>query len=135
MLELQNISFSVDLPEGKKDILKNVNLTIGDGFTITALASQCVYEEDSFGNDYDTDASFPSVLNPSKAEAELENGRIPEGGLTIAGGDISATVPEDVKLEDGAQKPEECTYGKSITDPCLGWGKTEKLIYDLAEVL
>jgi Fe-S cluster assembly ATP-binding protein len=33
MLELQNISFSVDLPEGKKDILKNVNLTIGDGFT------------------------------------------------------------------------------------------------------
>ena len=38
-------------------------------------------------------------------------------------------------IEDGAQKPEECTYGKSITDPCLGWEKTEKLIYDLADVL
>jgi len=38
-------------------------------------------------------------------------------------------------LEDGAQKPEECTFGKSITDPCLGWEKTEKLIYDLADVL
>ena len=38
-------------------------------------------------------------------------------------------------IEDGAQKPEECTYGKSITDPCLGWVKTEKLIYDLAELL
>ena len=36
-------------------------------------------------------------------------------------------------IEDGAQKPEECVYGKSITDPCLGWEKTEKLIYDLAE--
>jgi 3-deoxy-7-phosphoheptulonate synthase len=24
-------------------------------------------------------------------------------------------------------------YGKSITDPCLGWADTEKLIYDLAE--
>lgn len=38
-------------------------------------------------------------------------------------------------IEDGAQKPNECTYGKSITDPCLGWEKTEKLIYDLADVL
>ena len=38
-------------------------------------------------------------------------------------------------IEDGAQKPEECVYGKSITDPCLGWEKTEKLILDLADVL
>ena len=38
-------------------------------------------------------------------------------------------------IEDGAQKAEEGIYGKSITDPCLGWEKTEKLIYDLAEVL
>lgn len=38
-------------------------------------------------------------------------------------------------IEDGAQKPEEGIYGKSITDPCLGWEKTEKLIYDLADVL
>ena len=33
MLQLKNISFSVDTPEGKKEILKNVNLTIEDGFT------------------------------------------------------------------------------------------------------
>lgn len=38
-------------------------------------------------------------------------------------------------IEDGSQKPEEGIYGKSITDPCLGWEKTEKLIYDLADVL
>ena len=38
-------------------------------------------------------------------------------------------------IEDGSQKPEECVYGKSITDPCLGWEKTEKLIYELAELL
>ena len=35
-------------------------------------------------------------------------------------------------IEDGAQGAGECTYGKSITDPCLGWEKTERLIYDLA---
>ena len=36
-------------------------------------------------------------------------------------------------IEDGAQKIGEGTYGKSITDPCLGWEKSEKLIYDIAE--
>ena len=38
-------------------------------------------------------------------------------------------------IEDGAQKPEENVYGKSITDPCLGWEKTERLIMDLADIL
>ena len=38
-------------------------------------------------------------------------------------------------IEDGAQKPEEGIYGKSITDPCLGWEKTERLIMDLADIL
>jgi len=38
-------------------------------------------------------------------------------------------------IEDGAQKPGESVYGKSITDPCLGWEKTERLIYELAEKL
>lgn len=36
-------------------------------------------------------------------------------------------------IEDGAQKIGEGCYGKSITDPCLGWEKTEKLIYNIAE--
>ncbi len=39
-------------------------------------------------------------------------------------------------IEDGAQKiGADEIYGKSITDPCLGWEKTERLIYDIAEVL
>ena len=38
-------------------------------------------------------------------------------------------------LEDGAQKVCDNVYGKSITDPCLGWEKTERLIYDLADLL
>lgn len=38
-------------------------------------------------------------------------------------------------IEDGCQKIGENVYGKSITDPCLGWDKTEKLIYDIAEAL
>ena len=38
-------------------------------------------------------------------------------------------------LEDGAQGVHEHVFGKSITDPCLGWEKTEQLIFDLAEKL
>ena len=38
-------------------------------------------------------------------------------------------------LEDGAQKIGEGIFGKSITDPCLGWEKSEKLILDIAELL
>lgn len=38
-------------------------------------------------------------------------------------------------IEDGCQKIGEHIYGKSITDPCLGWEKTEKLIYQIAEEL
>ena len=38
-------------------------------------------------------------------------------------------------IEDGAQKVEEGVYGKSITDPCLGWEKSERLILDIADQL
>ena len=38
-------------------------------------------------------------------------------------------------IEDGSQKIEDGIYGKSITDPCLGWEKTEKLIFDIYDLL
>ena len=39
-------------------------------------------------------------------------------------------------IEDGCQTiSDHDVYGKSITDPCLGWEKTERLIYELADVL
>ena len=37
-------------------------------------------------------------------------------------------------IEDGAQSLGGCVYGKSITDPCLGWEKTERLIYEIADL-
>lgn len=38
-------------------------------------------------------------------------------------------------LEDGAQKVSEGVFGKSITDPCIGWEKTENLIFDIADLV
>jgi 3-deoxy-7-phosphoheptulonate synthase len=38
-------------------------------------------------------------------------------------------------IEEGSQKVTDNVYGKSITDPCLGWKDSEKLIRDLAELV
>ncbi len=37
-------------------------------------------------------------------------------------------------IEEGCQKIGEGVYGKSITDPCLGWEDSRRLIYDIAEM-
>lgn len=37
-------------------------------------------------------------------------------------------------IEEGAQKISDHIYGKSITDPCLGWEDSKRLIYDIAEM-
>lgn len=38
-------------------------------------------------------------------------------------------------LEDGCQPVRGKIYGKSITDPCLGWAKTKELIYNIYQKL
>lgn len=38
-------------------------------------------------------------------------------------------------LVEGCQKVQEGIYGKSITDPCLGWEDTENLLYHIANVV
>lgn len=68
-----------------------------------------------------------------------EQGRIAEEVMRYCG--KNKTIDRFVKglmiesyLEDGAQMIGEAVYGKSITDPCLGWKNTEKLIMQLAEM-
>ena len=38
-------------------------------------------------------------------------------------------------LEPGCQKIGEGVYGKSITDPCIGWDETVRLVQDIAELV
>ena len=38
-------------------------------------------------------------------------------------------------IEPGCQKVGDGVYGKSITDPCLGWDESEKLLYEIAELV
>ena len=36
---------------------------------------------------------------------------------------------------DGKQNPGDGVYGQSITDPCLGWEKSEELVKEIADIL
>ena len=62
------------------------------------------------------------VLNSTKKSADI--------GALVKGFMIESY------LEDGSQKISNCeVFGKSITDPCLGWDKTESLIFKIADAL
>jgi len=94
----------------------------------------------------DAYAAKPEIVNPAcivdtnhsnSGKKYLEQIRIAKDVLH------SCRVSEDIRklvkglmiesyIEDGAQKIGEGIYGKSITDPCLGWAKTKELILDLA---
>jgi 3-deoxy-7-phosphoheptulonate synthase len=47
----------------------------------------------------------------------------------------SADVKIESYIEPGNQKVGEGVYGKSITDACLGWNESEKLLLDMADLV
>ncbi len=49
--------------------------------------------------------------------------------------DLVKGVMIESYLEPGCQKVSEHCYGKSITDPCLGWEDSERLLYEIADSL
>ena len=98
---------------------------------------------------YEEYAKKPDLVNPAvivdtnhsnSGKKHLEQARIAKEVLHSCryNKDIRGIVKGfmiESYIEDGAQKIGECVYGKSITDPCLGWEKSERLIYDLAELV
>ena len=50
-------------------------------------------------------------------------------------GELVKGVMIESYIEEGCQKIGEGIYGKSITDPCLGWNDTERLILEIAELV
>ncbi|MBE6688788.1 MAG: hypothetical protein E7588_05870 [Ruminococcaceae bacterium] len=78
------------------------NQSIGSGFSITAIASQSSYEEDSFGIDYDLGDTFDELIRPASGSVTVvpDNGKVPSGGAVIDAGTASATIPEGVVMAD-----------------------------------
>ena len=95
-----------------------------------------VYNEEKFANP----AVIVDTNHANSGKKYLEQIRISKEVLHSC--KMSPDVKKLVKglmiesyIEDGACKAEERIYGKSITDPCLGWEKTEKLLLEMADTL
>lgn len=72
-------------------------------FSITAVATQAMHEQDSFGSDYDANAKFPPVLRGTSVSAPVENNNgVVAQPVTLAGNGLSVYVPAGVALKDGA---------------------------------
>ncbi len=85
----------------------------------------------------------PAVIvdcnHSNSGKKHLEQGRIAKEVLHSARecdvvGKLVKGLMIESYIEDGAQKSGDHIYGCSITDPCLGWEKTERLIYELADL-
>lgn len=72
-------------------------------------------------NPYAQPRIIKEVLNSMKLSPEIRN--LVKGFMV------------ESYIEDGCQKVGGNVYGQSITDPCLGWDKTEKMIYEIAEII
>ncbi len=82
-------------------------LSIGDGFSVTLVATQYGYEQDQFGNSYDTGATWPNPVGIGKNSATVpvtqNNGvNAAEVSVESSNGKVGATIPAGVKLADGA---------------------------------
>ena len=128
--------------------------TIGDGFTIKALATQASYEKDSFDELYDNNAELPESLKGDSATGTVtsENGVVTQP-LTLKGKGVTAYVPAGVLLEDGVTQLElTVTPLKSTTSDItvvnnevlipvdvhiegISQNNTTPIIIDLGEVL
>lgn len=93
-----------------------------------------------YENEIDNPAAIVDVNHANSGKQYLEQIRIAEDVIHSrnSNNDIKKLVKGimiESYIEDGNQPIGGHIYGKSITDPCLGWEKTEKLIYKLADTI
>ena len=82
------------------------NESVGNGFSVAALATQAPFEKDGFGDDYDKDATFPELILPTRLEipvAAVNN--VVTADTTVSDGGVSVTLPAGFKLADGVDAP------------------------------
>lgn len=83
------------------------NENIGDGFYITARATQIDFEEDDFDNYYDKDLKFPEpeISDDISTPTEVDEANVVKESIVLENGsDISAVVPAGVILKDGVKE-------------------------------
>ena len=107
-------------------------LSIGGSFDIRILATQWTGESDSFDDQYDKDATYPSIVDKLKLTADITGKVDADGRLTeevklydrYSG--VLATLPIGTRVADGADKltlhiAEDSVYGKITLDMRVGY--------------
>ena len=102
-----------------EDILRLINMYPADKYHNPAIIVDC--NHNNSGKQYLEQIRIAKEVLHSTRHSELINKYVK--GLMI-----------ESYIEDGCQKVDGGVYGKSITDPCLGWEKTEKLVREIAEL-
>lgn len=102
-----------------EDLIHLANLYEASGFKNPAVIVDCNHSNS--GKDYLEQIRIAKEVLHSTRHSEKINKLVK--GLMI-----------ESYLEDGCQKVTDGVYGKSITDPCLGFEKTEKLIFELRDL-
>lgn len=79
-----------------------MGVSAGDGFRVQLQAVQYTYEQDAFGNDYDTEAMLPELIHSvgGSAAVDVADGKT-TAAVTIGDEQGGATIPAGVQVADG----------------------------------
>ena len=92
---------------------------------------------ESFTNTFEMDLKMEDVVHYTKVTMDMtmETTLDPKDGHAKGQAEVVMRGTDVYKRqEEGCQSiGNERVYGKSITDPCLGWEDTERLIFEIAE--
>ena len=128
--ETDTVTLALKMQELAGNEYQNTALCDG-GFSIQLLATQTTGEFDSFGDDYDNNAAadfFPGFQGGSAGVAvTTDDQRLTVGESAINAGDVSAVIPEGVKLADGANSLQLAVTLKNSSDANIQLSEAEKL--------
>ena len=128
--EIDTITLALKMQETAGNEYQEKALCDG-GFSIQLLATQAVGEFDSFGDDYDNNAAadfFPGFQGGSAGIAVTTDDQgVTVGEAAINAGDVSAVIPEGVKLADGANSLQLAVTLKNSSDANIQLSEAEKL--------
>ena len=119
------------------DFLQRMNTLISDEKRQVTVGWEGILEGDIVSGCLDAEGAVETLRNTQLwtwTNADLRDGHEIAFGELFSDEEAAREGIESY-LEDGSQTPEEGIFGKSITDPCLGGEKTERMLLELAEQL
>lgn len=107
--------------------------SIGDGFSIRLKATQYSYEEDSFDEEYDKEATWPDdvILSDDVTKVAVENvgNKVAKAvSMVSKKGDVSANIPAGVSLEPGTKELALSVTAVDESNANISFDETEAML-------